>query len=194
MPSFDLTAQLAQTINYECYLGQSDGWSVKNRERFLGTASVELPKIAYQTQKVTGAGISGELKIPLLAMLESLTLKLHWRTLSPEVSYLARQDPHDVALYGAVNKYDVEKGILGVMPVRIEFRGLTKVTETGTLKPNEFMNSTTEFELIALKITIAGEVAFEVNKLDYIFKVDGEDYIAEEAGALNRNRSEDDEN
>lgn len=194
MPAFDLTAQLAQTINFECYLGMSDGWSVKNRERFLGTASVDLPKIAYQTQKVTGAGIAGEIEVPLLAKLESLKVKLRWHALSPEVSYLARQDPHDIALYGAINKYDTAKGILGVMPVRIEFRGLTKVTETGAFKPNEFMDSATEFEIIALKITIAGEVAFELNKLDYIFKVDGEDYVAEEAGALNRNRSENDEN
>ena len=177
---------LAQTINFECY----EGTTVVNSEtkegnvafnaiggRFLGVATVDLPDITFQTQDMTGSGISGVLKMPSKMLLESLTITLHWRSMSTSVTHLLEQKAHDLALYGAVNRYEPEKGEIGVLPIRIEFRGIPTRTSIGKFAPNEFMDSTSEFEVIVLQITIDGAKVISLSKLHRKMYIQGIDYM-----------------
>ena len=177
---------LAQTINFECY----EGTTVVNSEtkegnvafnaiggRFLGVATVDLPDITFQTQDMTGSGISGVLKMPSKMLLESLTITLHWRSMSTSVTHLLEQQAHDLALYGAVNRYEPEKGEIGVLPIRIEFRGIPTRTSIGKFAPNEFMDSTSEFEVIVLQITIDGAKVISLSKLHRKMYIQGIDYM-----------------
>ena len=179
---------VSQTVNFECYEGtinvydpdavvvRPDATVSANKGRFLGVVTVDLPEVAARTQELTGASISGVMKMPALGTTESMTLTLHWRSMTAWTARLAEQRAHDLALYGAVNRYNAVDGTMGVLPVKIEFRGIPTRTSIGKFAPNEFMDSASEFEVITLQVTIDGEVETRISPLDTIYKIHGTDY------------------
>ena len=187
---------VSQTVNFECYEGaivgtdsgpvvaRPDATVSANRGRFLGVVTVDLPEVAARTQELTGTSISGVLKMPALGTTESMTLTLHWRSMTAWTARLAEHRAHDLALYGAVNRYNAVDGTMDVLPVKIEFRGIPTRTSVGKFAPNEFMDSTTEFEVIILQVTIDGEVEMRISPLDTIYTIHGSDYAYAVRAAL----------
>lgn len=178
---------ISQTINFECYEGTNDykgGAGVTGSTRFMGVATIDLPELKYRTQELTGTGVTGAVKMPARNSLESMTVTLHWRSMTAWAARLTEQRAHDIALYGAVNRYDSIKGTMGVLPVKIEFRGLPLTTTTGKFAPNEFMDSATEFEVTMLRITIDGAIEFQMSKFHGTFEVHGVNYVNDLGAAL----------
>lgn len=195
-----LTTWTGQTINYEAY---DEG------ERFLGHVSIDLPEITYHTQDITGAGIAGTVNMPSRWLTESLTLTVHWRSMTQWAMHLAQQQGHDLTFYGAINAYNSGgaspgltetsigqkqysnskyhehstkfegAGDIRAMPVVIFTRCLSKKTSFGKFQPNELMDNESEFELTYIKATIDGYSALELDKFNYTLMINGKDYAGD---------------
>lgn len=170
MADLDSMYTVAQTINYECYL---------DNQKFLGTASIDLPEITYQTQDISGAGLGGTVNYPSLWLTDSLTTTLHWRSMTPHTSDLAEQKKLDIQMYSAVNRYKNSDGTLEPLAIAINIRGLAKKTGVGKFQPNELMDSETEIEIIRLEIKINNVEKYLIDKVGYQFKINGVDYLAD---------------
>ena len=65
-----------QTIAFRIYHDGTDQ---------IGVATIDLPELSYMTESLSGAGIAGEIDSPTLGMTESMTLKMSFNSVYPEI-------------------------------------------------------------------------------------------------------------
>ena len=64
----------------------------------VGMADVELPDLEFMQEKISGAGIAGEVELPTLGHLLSMTTKIKWRTVTKESVVLVAPTTHDLEM------------------------------------------------------------------------------------------------
>lgn len=168
----------AALINYEVF-DETDG-----SERILGTASVTLPDLEFLSSDLKGAGIAGEVSFPILGHTNNISCTLSWRTLHDNLTKLSAPTSHIITLRGAIENYDAASGLMVVAPVKITFRGVPSKATLGKFEPGESTDSENEFSINYLKIEVDGAELIEVDKLNYIYRVNGEDYLSDTREAL----------
>lgn len=166
---------LEQVINYEVFV---DG------NRCLGSASVELPEVTYKTQDISGAGIAGEYSANTLGHLESLELKITFRALFDKPVALLAQKAVQLSLRGAIQQYDSGTGTLKPLPVRVDARGRVKSAALGKLEPSELTDTEITFECDVISVKVNNVELFMHDKLNFVSRVNGTDYLAEVRAAL----------
>lgn len=164
-------------INFEVYDGDSN--------RFMGSTSVDLPDIEFETTDISGAGISGKLSFPVRGNFSNLTTTLHFRTLTAHGCKLLNQNAgHHVSLRGVKEVVDAGSGERKFVPVRVDVRcHATKLT-AGKLEPGETMDTELELMLDAVTITIDGVEVLAVDKFNYRYAVNGQDMLSDVSAAL----------
>ncbi|MBR2519179.1 MAG: phage major tail tube protein [Selenomonadaceae bacterium] len=160
---------LEQVINYEVFV---DGG------RCLGTASVDLPEINYMTQDIKGAGIAGQYSAPTLGHLDSLEIKLTFRAIYESPISLMEQKAVILSLRGAIQQYDSATGVLKALPVRIDGRGRIKGGAMGKFEPSELTDTEITFECDVISIKVNNVELFMHDKLNFVNRVNGQDYLA----------------
>ena len=168
----------ANLINYEVY-DETEG-----SERLLGTASVDLPELEFLSADLKGAGIAGEVGFPIIGHTNNLTCTLHWMSMHNDFTKLSAPGSHIVTLRGALQQYDAGTGKIEVSAVKITFRSLPSKATLGKFEPGEQTESENEFSINYLKITVDGEELIEIDKLNYVYRVNGEDYLADTREAV----------
>jgi P2 family phage contractile tail tube protein len=143
----------------------------------IGIADVELPDLEAMTDTIKGAGIAGEFDSPTIGHYGSMTLKLSWRTLVQPVAFLSQQKSHALDIRGAVQTLDAGSGNYIVVPLKISVRVTPKNTALGKLDIGAKMDSSNEFEVSYLKVTINNIDVIEIDKFNYIAKIAGEDAL-----------------
>lgn len=166
---------MQQAINYEVYV---------EGNRYLGTASVDLPELTYLTNEIKGAGVAGSIEVPTLAHLDNAEVTLHWRSIFERPTGLMAQNAIMMSLRGAMQKYDAATGELKPLPVRIDVRCLAAGLTLGKLEPSEQTDTESKFNVDYIKITIDGSKEFEHDKFNYIHEVEGYDYLSATRAAL----------
>lgn len=153
----------------------------------LGIADVELPSIDAKTDVVKGAGIAGEVDSPVMGHFGSMNLKLNWRTLTKSTVRLIQQKAHHLDIRGAIQTFDTTSGEYVVSPVKVVVRCRPKKTGLGKLDSSAVMGASNEFEVIYINISLNGKSQVEIDKYNYVCKIDGEDYLAPVRVALGLN-------
>lgn len=156
-------------INYRVYTDAND---------LLGVASVELPEISAMTDTVSGAGIAGEVDSPVLGHFQSMSVTLNWRTIEAAAMKLAQQKVHAIELRGSQQTYDAANGILGSVPVKLTLRVMPKTVSLGSFNVGATTDSSSEFEVLYLKVTVNGEELVELDKYNYVARFGGQDALA----------------
>jgi len=162
-------------INFRVYNESKD---------LLGVADVTLPDIATMTDTVKGAGIAGEVEVPILGHYGPMQLSLNWRTTNPNTLALAKPMAHQLELRGAVQVYDAGTGKYSTVAQKVVVKAVPKKTGLGKLDVGTGQDATSEFEINYIKVFLDGEEKFELDKYNYICKIDGEDFLAETRTAL----------
>lgn len=150
----------------------------------LGIADVDLPDIEFLSDTIKGAGIAGEVDSPTIGQLASMKLTLNWRTITKPLTSLAQQKAHALDLRGAMQNYDAAKGEFKTVPVKIVVRCFPKKIGLGKFDKGSSTDSSSEFEVIYLKVTINNETAVEIDKYNYICVISGVDYLQPIRAAL----------
>lgn len=167
---------MEQVINFEVFI---DGSRVP-----LAIATAELPELNYMTQTIKGAGIAGEYEANTLGHLESLELKLTFRALYDKPVALMEQRAILLSLRGAMQQYDAATGVLKPLPVRIDARGRIKGGALGKFEPGELTDSEVTFECDVVSVKVSNSEIFMHDKLNFISRVNGVDYLADVRSAL----------
>ena len=164
-------------INYAVYYEGED---------LLGSAEGELPNLEFMSETVKGAGIAGEFDSVVLGHLSSMTLSLTWRNTTDAFIKLAHQKAHELYLYKAEQDYNAGLGEYRVRRIAVFVKAIPKGLNLGKLAVGEMTDTKTEFEVSYLKLEIDDKERIEVDKLNYIFKINGVDYLAEVRSALGK--------
>lgn len=157
-----------RTINFRVY---------DDSNAVLGVATVDLPDIEAMSDTVSGAGIAGEVDSPTLGHFGSMTLTINWRTITGDAAKLNAQRVHHLEFRASQQINDPARGELYTQPVRIVARCTPKNLSLGSLEVSATTDSSSEFEVSYLKIFIDGKETIEIDKYNFKFAVNGEDFL-----------------
>ncbi len=142
------------------------------------TATLPLPDLNMLTSKVSGVGINGELDSPTIGQFESMEQEIEFNVLYS--SFISLLDPLvsvDLTFRAAQQIYD-KRGGYGFSGLRFVERGRVKSFKLGEIKKGEVMGAKITLELTYMLIDVGGISVLEVDKLNAVYKVHGEDMLA----------------
>lgn len=157
-----------RTINYRVY---------DDTNALIGIATVDLPDIEAMTDTVSGAGIAGEIDSPTLGHFGSMTLTLNWRTITGDATRLNAQRVHALEMRASQQINDAANGELRTQSVRIVTRCMPKNLSLGSLEVSATTDSSSEFEVLYMKIFIDGKEVVEIDKYNFKYAVGGVDFL-----------------
>lgn len=156
-------------INFACY---------ENGKTMLGVADVTLPEISFMTETIKGAGIAGEIDMPTIGQVPSMTVAVNFTGLMVDNLKFLAAKTYQLDFRGSMQTADDATSEIGTSSVRLVMKGVPKKTTLGVFDTGAKNGNNTEFEVTYLKLFVDGKEFFEVDKLNFIYKVDGVDYLA----------------
>lgn len=163
------------------------GYRVYDEGKFIDTADVELPDIEHMTETLTGSGIAGEIETPTLGQIASMTTSINFRTQTKNMIGFLSPDGKMLDIRGSLQDYDSAKGKIVTRGLKVSMLVLPKSVSLGKLEIGNTTDSSTEAEVTYIRIIIDNEVLLEIDKANYIYKVEGIDYLEEVRRQLGRN-------
>jgi P2 family phage contractile tail tube protein len=164
-----------KNINYEMYL---DG------ARMLGTVDITHPNVQAITQEVKGAGIAGTIDSPVLGHTQDLTGTINFRTIVGDLRDLLVQQYQHMEFWGAIQTLDPGTGEFIVKQHKIIWRAMIKNDTMGNFNVGELQGRGLEFGLIYLKEMYDDQLVREIDKLNYIHNVGGQDFLSQVRAAV----------
>ena len=155
-----------------------------NGSRESGIAEGEFPNLEYMTSEVKGTGIAGAAETIVPGLFSSITFTLKWRTTPKNFYSLAEPRVHDLDLYADLEVFDAGLGQTKTQQLHAYIKAQTKHFNIGSLTVGESMDGETEHEVIYIKVEWDGQERIELDKYNYIYKVNGTDYLADSRRAL----------
>ena len=162
---------------YECYY---------NGARMIGLVTIDLPEFSNILTDINGAGIAGDFSMPSPGMLEDMEITLHFHTTQRGVVELFAHKAHSLTLMEAINAYDSAKGTFRAQPQKIVLRGVPHKLTPGKLERASEMDTEVSLGVDYIKITIDGAEAVEYDKFNFVYKVNGHDYMSGTKTAIGR--------
>ena len=150
-----------------------------NGNRLIGTSDeVKLPYFEGLTGTLSGPGILGEIDEPLLGHFGASEIEIPFRTLDEEMFTLFP--------VGAAVNLTLRMSTQAIMessmktdfaPSRIVIKGKCKGFTGGKVKQGEGTGSSVKIEIIYIMIEVNKKKKFELDKLNFVYKVDGADLL-----------------
>ncbi|KEQ22307.1 phage major tail tube protein [Paenibacillus tyrfis] len=157
-------------INFSAYL---------NGNEYLGAADLTLPNLESMTETLSGAGIAGEVDSPTLGHFSSMTTTINWRTVDRSAIRLLGQKSHAIDFRGSHQLYNSATGEYRPSGIRVTMKVMSKTGTLGNFAPASPTETSNEFEVSYIKIFMDGQEVLELDKFNFIFRVEGTDYLAE---------------
>lgn len=172
MPNFD-----ESVINFAVY---------EDSVEYVGMASVTLPNLTSITQTLSGAGIAGNVEVPVLGHYDVMTLGLNFRTTTAQSIKLSEPRRHNIDLRAAQQTEDTVAGTVKVQNVKHVLVVVPKTETGGSIAPASPTNGSGEYSVRYWATYIDGVKVREIDPLNYICIVNGVDYLADVRKAIGK--------
>ncbi|ECD6517307.1 phage tail protein [Salmonella enterica subsp. enterica] len=150
-----------------------------DKNKLIGVSGeVTLPNFEAMTSTLSGAGILGELETTNPGHYSSTTMEFSWRTLLDKTFNFATYSGRALILRAASQQVNSNNSQLVYQAIKITFKYMNKGLDLGKLAQNAAMESKTSLEVWYIKIEIGGKVVFELDKLNSVYKVNGQDQLS----------------
>lgn len=153
---------------------------------YLGTSEVTLPEVSSITQEIEGAGIGGKYEAVILGAIEAMTCTMNWRTVSRYATRLATPEKHNIDLRVAQQGTDTKKGIVTTTSVKHLLTVVPKKYNPGKLATASTADVSGEYAVHYYATYIDGKKVLEIDPVNYIYIVNGKDYLAGVRKALGK--------
>lgn len=153
---------------------------------YLGTSEVTLPEITNLAEEISGAGIAGNVEAVIIGHIEAMTLTLNFRTVTANTIKLAEPRVHKLDLRAAQQEQNTRTGQTEVRPVKHILKVRPKKLAPGKLAAASASDANGEYAVTYYAIYIDGKKTLEIDQLNYIFYVNGKDYLADVRKALGK--------
>jgi len=160
-----------KVVNYNVY---NEG------EQLVGVSGeVSLPKMDAMTETVSGAGIAGEFESPTPGHFGSMTIEIPFRTLIDQSFSLMVPEAKTLILRANQQSFDISGGTFNQRALKITLKVIPKGVELGTLGVSKPTDTKNTLEVIYIKIVENGDTLLELDKLNFIYIVNGTDVFAD---------------
>lgn len=172
MPNFD-----ESVINFAVY---EDG------VEYVGMAGVTLPNLSAIVQTLSGAGIAGNVEVPVLGHYDVMSLTLNFRTTTEHSVRLSEPRRHNIDLRMAQQIEDTVAGEVKVQSIKHVLVVVPKTDTGGTVAPAAPTNGSGEYSVRYWATYIDGAKVREIDPLNFICEVNGVDYLADVRKAIGK--------
>jgi uncharacterized protein len=143
--------------------------------RFIGMADVTLPSLTNLTDELKGAGLGGTINMPVMAHYDDFEVTLNFFTITREGLNLMRQDCLMIDARAGIQHYDPSCKVT-IQAWRFVLRILPKSFDLGKLEVGTKENVVVTGGVTYIKGVLDGEDVFEIDKVNMIDRVLGQDY------------------
>ena len=151
---------------------------------YLGVAkAVTLPKLGRKLEAYRGGGMDGPVKVDLGHSDDGLALEWTlggWDLIAVRQFGATKVDGVQLRFAGSVQRDDTGE----VSAVEIVARGRHEEIDFGEATPGEDTEHKISTACTYYKLSVDGEVITEIDFLNFVFTVDGEDLLAEHRKAI----------
>lgn len=172
MPNFD-----ESVINFAVY---------EDSVEYVGMAGVTLPNLAAIVQTLSGAGIAGNVEVPVLGHYDVMSLTLNFRTTTEHSVRLSEPRRHNIDLRVAQQIEDTVAGEVKVQSIKHVLVVVPKTDTGGTVAPAAPTNGSGEYSVRYWATYIDGAKVREIDPLNFICEVNGVDYLADVRKAIGK--------
>lgn len=172
MPNFD-----ESVINFAVY---------EDSVEYVGMAGVTLPNLAAIVQTLSGAGIAGNVEVPVLGHYDVMSLTLNFRTTTEHSVRLSEPRRHNIDLRMAQQIEDTVAGEVKVQSIKHVLVVVPKTDTGGTVAPAAPTNGSGEYSVRYWAAYIDGAKVREIDPLNFICEVNGVDYLADVRKAIGK--------
>ena len=144
----------------------------------IGVGSVELPPLEMMSETISGLAIAGEVDMPVTGHFGSQEMTIKWNAPCPDAVSLLKNEAHHLDIRASIQGYDAGSGLMQDVPVKAVVRALPKSVSFGAFEPAKKSESETKLQVTYIKIWIGGVERVEIDKFNFIFRVDGVDQLA----------------
>ncbi len=155
-------------------------------KEYVGMSEVALPEISSITEEITGAGIAGKIESVILGAIEAMTTTFNFRTVTPNAISLHEPRQHNIDLRAAQQQQDTTKGTTEVVKVRHCLTLVPKKLNPGKVASSAAAEVSGEYTTYYYATYIDGKKVLEVDPRNYIYFVNGKDYLKDVRSALGK--------
>lgn len=151
----------------------------KTGNQLIGlTGEVTLPDFDAMTETVSGAGILGEYEEVIIGMFGSMEQEIPFRVLDDDIFTLMKPtEVLDLTLRASQQFTVKNTGAIDHKGMRIVIRGKQKNFKPGKMQNGTQMDSAVTIEVVYILIEIDGVTKVELDKLNYVYKINGVDLL-----------------
>mgnify|MGYP000066806832 CR=1 FL=1 len=140
---------------------------------------VTLPDFEAITETLSGPGILGELESVAIGQFSSMEIEIPFRQVDEPMFTLVDQSTAvDLTLRGSIQFTDGSTGATDFKPMRVVVRGKNKTVTGGKVKQGTGTASAVKLEISYILIEIDSKPKIELDKLNFVYKVNGVDLLA----------------
>ncbi|MCI8493983.1 MULTISPECIES: phage major tail tube protein [Anaerotruncus] len=172
-----MSQQAASYIQLELY---------EDSINLMGIAKVKLPTITYPCVNIAGAGMMGNMEVPLYGMVDAMSMTINWLSPTQDAVRLAAPKKHQLDLRVAEEYWDVEAAEEGIWPEKYVVIVRPKSTDPGTVAPMAAADTSGEYAVYYYAAYRDGQQLWEIDKRRLRCVIMGTDYMADVRKALGK--------
>ena len=153
---------------------------------YLGMAEVELPEISALTEEITGAGIAGNVEAVVIGNFEAMTLTLNFRTVTDATIRLNEPRIHVIEIRAAQQSENTATKQIDIDSMKYVLRVRPKKLAPGKVAVASPADASGEYAVTYYAIYKNGKKEVEIDQLNYIYYVNGTDYLSNVRRALGK--------
>ena len=155
-------------------------------EEFVGMASLKLPDKNQKVITMSGAGIGGDVEVPVNGHYDAMNLDMVFRNYSPRVARLREHRRHTIECRVAQQVEDRLNGQVVIEAVKHVFVLIPKSASGGNIAPASSSDTTISFSVRYWATYVDGVLMDEIDQLNRIDVINGIDYDAPVRKALGK--------
>ena len=157
-------------INYMLY---EDGG------KLLGPVDIKMPTFEALSETISGAGIAGEYESPTPGHFGSQQCEINFREPTEMIRRLYSPGKKQLVLKAVNQSYDSAAGTKKHRQLYVSLACEFKSSDPGTAAANAEAGSNISMEVSYVLIKDDNEEILEFDKFNYIYKINGTDYLAD---------------
>ena len=153
-------------VNYKVY---KDGLD------FIGITQHDAPAISAVVAEMKGAGIGGSVELPVQGLVQSMSMTLNFRDITPQTKLILTPEAHHIELWAAIQDTDPKTGQFVVKQHKLIYRAIPKTNTVGKFVPGETQDRAIEFSVLYYREIYDGQDIVEIDPLNNVYRVAGKD-------------------
>ena len=158
----------------------------EDANEYLGMAEATLPDLEFLSEEINGAGIAGNIEDIITGHLSAMTTTLNFRTVCKSAVRLLEPRVHKLDLRVAQQQVNNRTSETEIAAIKHIMKVKPKKTTLGKVAAASTADVSGEYAVSYYAMYMDGVKNTEIDPLNFIYYVNGKDYLADIRKALGK--------